>query len=249
MTQTLEMTPPTLKPLLALRALRQLVRNKDDTKQVFLILKSLGGGSSFRGFQRFRATKYGQQVLATQQDLVDLLSNRHYLESLPEGSLGRAFIAFMDRCGLSPEGLADASREAGIDEASFTPEFRKFEKRLRCSHDLWHVVTGYGCDGLGEMGLVAFSYRHIRNIGFMLIAVAAAYNYKKQFPDRPIWRIMWEGYRRGGTSSWLVLADWERLLPLPLNQVRRQLNIPEAPIYQGVPDVINATLTASPLAA
>lgn len=249
MSQKSELTPPPLRPLQALQALRRLVRDKDDTKQVFTILKSLGGGSSFRGFQRFRATDYGQKVLSTETDLVDLLSDRQYLEGLPEGSLGRAFIAFMDRCGLSPEGLAEASREAGIDEANFTPDFRKFERRLRCSHDLWHVVTGYGCDGLGEMGLVAFSYRHIRNIGFLLIAVAAAYNYKKQFPDRPIWRILREGYRRGGQAQWLVAADWERLLPQPLSLVRRQLNIKEAPIYQGVPDVISATLTVSPVAA
>lgn len=229
--------------------MRQLMRDKDDTTQVFRILDSLAGSSAYAGFKRFSALPFGQSTLAKPQHLVEVLGNRAYMESLPDGSLGRAYLNFMDRCGLTAAGLNDAAAGAGIDESDWHADFAKYELRLRCSHDLWHTVSGYGCDGLGEVCLVAFSYRHVRNPGFMLIALFGAHNYKRQFPDKPIWRTMWEGFKRGGKAEWLVAAEWERLLPLPLTVVQRELSIAPAPYYTGIPEVVSATLVASPLTA
>ncbi len=238
-----------IRPLEALKAVRQLMRDKDDTTQVFRILDSLAGSSPYAGFKRFCGLPIGQSILAKPEHLAEILSNRSEMESLPEGSLGRAYLHFMDRCGLTAQGLNAAAADAGVDETGWNADFAKYELRLRCSHDLWHTVSGYGCDGLGEVCLVAFSYRHVRNFGFMLIAIFGAYNYKRQFPDKPIWRTMWEGFKRGGKAEWLVAADWERLLPMPLAVVQRELHMPAAPYYTGIPEVVSATLVASPLTA
>jgi hypothetical protein len=40
-----------------------------------------------------------------------------------------------------------------------------------------------------------------------------------------------EGYRIGKTAAWLSGADWEALLPMPLDTVRRVLQLPPPTIY------------------
>ncbi len=238
------------RPLVALDAIRKLIRNKEDTAQVFRLLVALRGMSFVRNVKRFKASSLGARVLREKRDLVDVLVDRQYLESLPAGSLGREFIAFMDHCGITPEGLSEAAREAGLDEFDLTEDERRYEMRTRVQHDLWHVVGGYGCDGFGEVCNVAFSYPHTGNIGFMVIAIAGGWNYRKAFPGEPIMSAMWQGLKRGRKVKWLPETDWEAMLPLPLSEVRNQLNITDLPTkYLAASRAIQQSYTASPIPA
>jgi ubiquinone biosynthesis protein COQ4 len=245
-----EMIENRYQPLVALDAIRKLIRDKEDTAQVFRLLVALRGRSFIRNVARFRASPVGAKVLAEKRDLIDVLVNRTYLESLPDGSLGRAFIKFMDDCGITPEGLMEAAREAGLDAFELTEDERRYEMRIRVQHDLWHVVGGYGCDGFGEVCNVAFSYPHTRNIGFMVIAIAGAWNYRKAFRGEPVMSAMWQGLRRGYAAKWLPETDWEAMLPLPLAEVRKALNITDLPTkYLAAPRAIQQSFTASPVPA
>jgi ubiquinone biosynthesis protein COQ4 len=238
------------RPLIALDAIRKLIRDKEDTSQVFRLLVALRGMSFVRNVRRFGQTPLGKRVNAEKIDLVDVLIDRPYLQSLPAGSLGRAFIAFMDDCGITPQGLTEAAREAGLDEYELSEDERRYEMRVRVQHDLWHVVGGYGCDGFGEVCNVAFSYPHTKNIGFMVIAIAGGWNYARAFPGEPIMSAMWQGLRRGMAAKWLPETDWEAMLPLPLAEVRKALNITDLPTkYLSAPRAIEQSYTASPVAA
>jgi ubiquinone biosynthesis protein COQ4 len=241
---------PQFKPGVAIDAIRNLIRNKEDTAQVFRLLVALRGKSFARNFKRFQASPVGARVLANKEDLVDVLSDRPYLESLPEGSVGRAFIAFLDGCGISPQGLNDAAHEAGLKDENLSEDLVRYAGRLRVQHDLWHIIGGYGCDGFGEVCNLAFSYPHSKNIGMMILAIAGAHNYAKAFPGEPIRSAMWEGYRRGKRATWLIGVDWEKLLPLPLEGVRKQLGVTDTPKrYIAAPRVIAASGTMAPAGA
>ena len=236
------------RPLVALDAIRRLIRNKEDTTQVFRLLKALSGRSFMNNYERFQKTELGARVFSGKIDLIDTLTNRAYLESLPSGSLGRAFQSFMDECGITPEGLNEAAREAGLSDEGVPEDFRRYASRVRVQHDLWHVVGGYGCDGFGETCTVAFSYPHTRNIGFMVIAVAGAYNYAKAFKGEPVMAAMWQGLRRGRAAKWLTGTDWEAMMPLPLSDVRAKLNILDLPTrYTAAPRAIAQSRTGSPV--
>jgi ubiquinone biosynthesis protein COQ4 len=238
------------RPLTALDAVRKLIRNKEDTAQVFRLLFALRGNSFDRNFKRFSQTSVGQRVLANKEDLVDVLCDRAYLESLPNGSLGRTFLAFMDDCGITPQGLTEAANEAGLGEISIPEDMHRYGMRVRVQHDLWHVVAGYGCDGFGEVCNVAYSYPHTGNIGFMVIAIAGGWNYSKAFPNEPIMAAMWQGLKRGKATKWLPATDWEAMLPLPLSQVRAQLGIKDLPSkYIAAPAAIAQSRAASPVPA
>jgi ubiquinone biosynthesis protein COQ4 len=238
------------RPFQAMDAIQKLIRNKDDTTQVFRLLQALRGWSFDRMFTRFKATDVGARVIAEKQDLVKILCNRSYLESLPPASLGRAFQDFMDSCGITSDGLNEAARDSGLQDANLPEDFRRFSIRLRVQHDLWHVVTGYGCEGLGEVCNVAFSYPQTGNFGFMVIGWFGGRNYAKAFPNEPIMSAMWEGYKRGRRAAWLPGVDWEAMLPKPLTEVRALLGLSAAPAkYLAAPVAIKQSLLASPVAA
>ena len=62
------------------------------------------------------------------------------------------------------------------DEEEFPDEsIAKYGKRLRDQHDLWHVVTGYGRDELGELCLLGFTYAQTKNRGVGLIVLVGFY--------------------------------------------------------------------------
>ena len=47
---------PRLHPITALRAVRNLMRDREDTHQVFLLIEALRGKTTLRQFARFRQT-------------------------------------------------------------------------------------------------------------------------------------------------------------------------------------------------
>ena len=160
-----------IRPLDAWRAIRVLIQNPDDTGQVFRIIDALSGNSGERLFQRFRRDPMGARILGERRSLLTTLSDRAALKALPAGSLGRIYADFTRREQITADGLVDASMEGErIDRG---PERRLFGERLRDSHDLWHVVTGYGRDLVGEAALLSFSFAQTRNPGVGFIVAVA----------------------------------------------------------------------------
>lgn len=226
--------PPRRNPILfreAWDAIRALIRDPDDTPQVFRIIRALSGNSQERSFQRFLRSEHGPAILAEERVLLDTLSNRAYLESLPEGTLGRVYADFTAREEITADGLVEASESVERNPDDIDPRRELFGQRLRDSHDLWHVVTGYGRDLFGEAALLSFTYRQIRNRGIGFI-VAVAY-LKARGPMAGERVLIRDGYRRAGRAGWLPGADWEALLELPLEDVRRRLGVVPIEHYEG----------------
>src|SRR5215831_5059705 len=99
---------------LAFRALVGLAQDTTRTDHVFTIISSLSGDTLERTYQAFKRTPHGQRLLQERTDLMAILSDRAKLAAMPEGSLGRAYLKFMDRAMISAGGLVDA-QTAGID--------------------------------------------------------------------------------------------------------------------------------------
>jgi len=217
-----------LQPLVALRAMRTLLADPDDTAQVFRIVRALTGST-------------GSIVLGEKRDLLPVLQNRERLRGLPEGTLGREYARFLDREGISAEGLVEASNEDQDDPLFLDERARVLSSRLRDIHDLWHVVTGYQRDLFGEHALLAFSYAQIRNHGIGFIVIMAAIR-RWRDGHRDVIPLAWQGYRRGAQAESLVAADWEGLLEKPLSEVRRLLNVDEPTEYRPLFSVAAAAI-------
>lgn len=220
--------PDRIRPLAALRAIRALIRNPDDTARVFDVIDALSGKTRARLFERFERDPSGVRLLRERPDLLARLADRERLLALPPGTLGRSYAEFMAREQISADGLVDASAVSRNER--LPAERRWFADRLRDMHDLWHVVTGYERDLIGEASLLAFTYAQTRNPGIGFI-VAAAY-WKAGRVDRSARPLLREGYRRGARAAWLPAEPWEELLELPLAQVRERLGVGDPPVYE-----------------
>ena len=131
-----------IQPLLAARAIAALVRDPQDTPQVFTVINALRGRTTLRRMERFRATAAGRRLLAAPRSLLDHLGDREGLAALPPGTLGRVYHDFMAEENLSAQGLATVS--ANVGDKRMTPDELRYFHRMRDTHDLLHVLTGYG---------------------------------------------------------------------------------------------------------
>ena len=212
-------------------ALRKLIADKEDTKQVFVILRALSGRSGARAYARFKKQPHTAKITQADHDLISHLNDRDWLKQLPEGSLGRRYYQFTEVEQISADGLVQASEEGG-DYENMSPQQRHFQMRQRDAHDLWHVTTGYGRDGLGELALLAFSFRQLGNVGLLLIIAAGVRIFRKEAPSVNAWGAVREGFRLGKRARWLPAAHWEHLLTRPLDEVRAQFNVGKPSVYR-----------------
>lgn len=217
--------PSRFRPLAALAALRAVLRDPDDTAQVFRLISALSGRTPKALRDRILSSRAGARLLERRPTLLSHLRDREALARLPAGSLGRAYLDFLGADGLTADGLVDAS--AAADPAD--DEIGAWVgDRLRDSHDLWHVVTGYRGDLIGEAALLAFTYAQTRAPGIGLLVIAALF--RADDPDAR--RLIVDGLLRGVRAAWLPVVDWEALLAVDLGEVRGRLRVGSPPQYE-----------------
>ncbi|MFO0611751.1 MAG: Coq4 family protein [Polyangiaceae bacterium] len=215
------------RPVRAARALSALLRNPDDTKQVFTLVEALSSGPDRKFVAKMASTRSGQRLLEGKPDLFARLGDREALARLPEGSLGRAYLEFMATGRLDAGFLVRASAQGGLAHEG-DAEDDYVGRRLRDQHDLWHVVTGYRGDLLGEASVLAFTFAQTWNVGIGVI-VAAAFATTKD-PDAH--RMFLDAFARGVRAAWLPAVEWEELLELPLEEVRARLRVGPPVVYE-----------------
>ncbi len=222
-----------MQPLVALRALKTLVNDPEQTDQVFVIIKAMSGDSLEQSFRQFETTPVGQKVLEEERCLLDTLLDRETLRTYATGTFARAYLNFVESEGITADGLVEASES---DEQIEEPRLRRFGNRMRDQHDLWHVLTGYGRDTFGEACLLAFTYAQTRNRGLGIIALVGMLKLSKELEGAGVRSAMRHAYKAGKNAAWLPQQDWEALLAKPIDEVRQELNIPAPAVYREVLD-------------
>jgi ubiquinone biosynthesis protein COQ4 len=211
----------------AARALRALLRDPDDLPQVFTLIESLSGTAPHRLVAAFERTASGRRLLCDKPDIVPLLAERRALAALPEGSLGRAYLAFVESENISTEGIRCASQQ-GRSRRPRDPRIEYVANRMRDTHDIWHALTGYRGDVIGEIALLAFSVGQHWNSGVALMVLAGIF----KGIGRVDLGLVMGGFRRGRRAAWFPSQEWELLLARPLAEVREMLRVEPAPPYE-----------------
>jgi ubiquinone biosynthesis protein COQ4 len=219
--------PLQLDPARALRAMVALSRNPDDTSQVFTIIESLSGYAPARMLRGFRGDANGRRLLEERPNIVPLLADREALRRMPAGSLAHAYLAFVESEGITADGLVAASEAGEKGLRGEGTDLDYIHDRMRDTHDLWHALTGYKGDLIGEASLLGFSLAQTHNPGIAMIILTGILRIRQ----RAAVRLIAGGVRRGIAARWLPSVDWESLLPLPLETVRERLGVDAAPVY------------------
>jgi ubiquinone biosynthesis protein COQ4 len=211
----------------AWRALMKLRSDPDNTDAVFEIFQALPGSGVDTSYQTFAGSEVGARVLSEKRVLLEKLCNRDWLASLPAGTLGRVYFEFTEREKITADGLVEASKANKSERRDQSESAQLFYARRRDMHDLEHVVTGYGRDLVGEASILTFDVSQSWYTGLAVICALAWFEGSKE--TRATQRGAW---RRGKQALWLGVADWERHLEEPLEQVREELGLGEPPSYE-----------------
>ena len=142
------------------------------------------------------------------------------LRALPEGSLGRAYVAHLDRCGLDPRAL-DVPVTRGERELD-----NYLLERVRQTHDLWHTVLGLGTAGHEEVLVHAFQWPQLH---MPYSALVVGFGTPKHFVLEGRFRLLRtalaDAVRAGREAAPLLAFYWERHLEEPLEGVRAALRV------------------------
>jgi ubiquinone biosynthesis protein COQ4 len=232
-TPALRTTSPKMEWGNALRSLRRLLNDKEDTTAVFEIMRALNGTSTAKGYMKLLETREGGRIAFQRQEFAERLMDDAWLDAMPDGSVGAAYRTFIREEELSADGLAEISRQ-GASHVDEQHPYAWMGRRTRDVHDIWHVLSGYHRDGLGESCLVAFSYAQTKGLGWALIGLGAASRARKS-KTYPYVKAIWQGYRRGKAAKWLLGEDYEALMAEPLEAARRRLAITPPTLYDAIP--------------
>jgi ubiquinone biosynthesis protein Coq4 len=146
-------------------------------------------------------------------ELADLLA-------LPAGTFGRAYGEFLRDHRLQPFVLTEAVAPEVVARNAYGI-------RYATTHDMFHVLLGYGPDWVGEMGVLAFTVGQGYNQLLWAQAVAAwgYYPFLTGFDVGALRRAWRRGYELGRRSPFLLGVRLEDRLAEPLDDVRRSLGL------------------------
>src|SRR5688572_20734071 len=157
----------------------------------------------YRGLARaWRSSEAGRRLLDERPTLQGHELDLEALARLPAGTLGHEFVRYFRDNGIEPF-VTTFPVHSDVDYLS---------KRYRETHDLFHVITGYGTDEPGEMELQAFV---LGNLGIRQAALILAYSLPRRikqmgFKDLgPYIGRLRAAHRRGRRSRELLSVNYE----------------------------------------
>ena len=141
-----------LQSLKLLAGLTSFLKNPGSLESVFAVANSVKNGPL--GDQMIRHLLKDSQFKTLVQERwrpqpIDLSA----LKTLPEGGLGRCYANQLISQGITPDTL--------IDPSPVDSDKDFIVHRLKETHDITHVLTGFGIDGASELGLRGSTLRRI----------------------------------------------------------------------------------------
>lgn len=137
------------------------------------------------------------------------------LKMLPNYTLGFNYAQHMIDNNLNPDYYKDTVPVSPM---------HYLRLRIRKTHDIWHLITGFDTSDIGEMGLQGFYMAQFTNGqsvlilagGIMKSIFSLKYNLLEQYLASFI-----KGYNQGKLSKSLLPVKWEELWEEDIEQVKK----------------------------
>ena len=168
----------------------------------------------------------GRRILRDRPRINSKTLSLEKLRAMPENTVGRAYVSWLDREGVSPD-TRDAVRY--IDD----PECAYVMQRYRECHDFYHAVTGLPIVREGEVALKAFEFANtlLPMTGLSLLAVTTL----KRVERRRFYGVYlpW-AVRNGLRSKEVINVYWEEELEREVGELRAELGIEQPPDLRAI---------------
>lgn len=193
-----------------------LVRDPNQLQRVFALGDRLADGDLFERMPWLRGRAEIEALVSA--PVRRFRCDRRRLAGLPAGTLGREYVELLEREGLMPDAL---------DHWSGQSTLMRFRVHLESTHDVWHVVTGFGTDVEGEIGLQAFYFAQLSAPLPLALLSAGLLNGLLRGGGSGAQRMehLVRGYLMGRAAVPLTGIDWAEHWERPLDELRRELRV------------------------
>ncbi|KAF8525861.1 ubiquinone biosynthesis protein COQ4, mitochondrial [Hysterangium stoloniferum] len=144
------------------------------------------------------------------------------LAKLPEGTFGRSYITWLERCGVTPD-----TREPVRYIAD--PELAYVMQRYRECHDFYHCITNLPVTVASELALKYFEFA---NFGLPVAAISAAFGPLRLSPAQRarLFReyVPW-ALRCGSSARCLIDVYWEERWEMDVKEMKAELGLWDPP--------------------
>ncbi|MDJ0578729.1 Coq4 family protein [Crocosphaera sp.] len=204
---------------LALQRFLEMLRAKDgDLEVVGKLFEVLFDVDSLKKIATFlKENQEGKQAFKEYHCLGDVDLNE--LHKLPENTLGYCYSNHLKERGLTP---------LNLEQIPINNDSEFILLHIRETHDIWHVITGFDTDIIGEIQLEAFCVKQLRFSRFWLSLLA------KNLLKTTIYQIEnSEKYLNAITEGWIMANNasplfgirWDQFWNISLEDIRTSLNI------------------------
>ncbi|ODQ63519.1 ubiquinone biosynthesis protein COQ4, mitochondrial [Nadsonia fulvescens var. elongata DSM 6958] len=164
----------------------------------------------------------GRRILRDRPRITSKSLNLEKLRAMEPGTVGRTYIEWLDKEGVSPDTRA-AVRYIDNEESAYVMQ------RYRESHDFYHALTGLPIIIEGEIALKAFEYFNtgipMTGLGALLAPLRLKPKQRKRFRDIYLpWAM-----RNGTRSKPVINVYWEECLEMNAADLRKDLGIEQPP--------------------
>jgi ubiquinone biosynthesis protein COQ4 len=205
----------------AFAALATVLADPTKTDQVLVFATYANAGSMPRRIQRFVEDPAGRRLYEEHRTIDTRSVDLEALAALPVGTLGRTYADFLRERGLSPDVFEHPPEEI------HDPVMAYAVLRLRQTHDLWHVATGYETDPASEVALQAFTFGQLGAPSAGILALLGTLKGSQLKPS--LFVDVLRGFRLGAKAEKLAAFPWEDHWATPLVDVRAMLGLSAAP--------------------
>ncbi|KAE8262412.1 hypothetical protein A4X03_0g2473 [Tilletia caries] len=175
------------------------------------------------------ASAEGRGLLFDQPTISSATVSMHHLRSLREGSLGRAYVDWLEWCGVTPDTRAPVQY---VDD----PELRYVMQRYRESHDIYHLLCLMPTNLLGETVVKYFEYAHFGLPVALLSSIGGPVRLVTNERTRgmvldPLFTKLVPWAVRNGTHVQpLIGIRWEDRWEQDFGELRRELGFDDPPV-------------------
>jgi ubiquinone biosynthesis protein COQ4 len=209
--------PVSVRVRRALSALAVLARDHTRLDQVLVFTQAMNHGRLARVASEIESTPEGAALFAEMPRIDRKHVDFDALRALPDGTLGREYARFLDDNGITPDAFEELPA-VGDERIAF------MMLRMRQSHDLWHVLTGYSPDVPGEIRLQAFTFAQTNAPSALVLTIFGTVRWTLAMKGH-VGEVM-RAYRRGKATKWLPTFRWEDHWEMPLDELRAMLTCP-----------------------
>lgn len=166
--------------------------------------------------KKWRTTEEGRAFLDERPTLqgadLDLLA----LENMPAGTLGYEFIQYFRKNNISPF----------VTAFPINNDVDFLSKRYRETHDIFHLLTGYGTDVIGEMELQAFVMGNLKMRQTWMILAFGCFEVLKMNGIKGYTNYLSRlraAYERGARSREMLSVRYENMWSKPVTEIAQNL--------------------------